>query len=155
MAGSQFNEGWWTVLSNSVRTGVTATASFLIARLFRLPEAYWAPITTLVITQSSLGTALAVSWQRLVGTILGALVGALVAAHFGPHALVFGACVLILGFLCALTTFGSERLSLCGRYARDHPLNTQDKPSMVNRTTPVHRSIYWYRRSSAPNYIVA
>ena len=45
MAGRQFNEGWWTVLSNSVRTGVTATASFLIARLFRLPEAYWAPIT--------------------------------------------------------------------------------------------------------------
>jgi len=102
MAGSQFNKSWWTVLSNSVRTGVTATASFLIARLFRLPEAYWAPITTLVITQSSLGTALAVSWQRLVGTILGAFVGALVAAHFGPHALVFGACVLILGFLCAL-----------------------------------------------------
>jgi hypothetical protein len=31
-----------------------------------------APITTLVITQSSLGAALTVSWQRLVGTALGA-----------------------------------------------------------------------------------
>lgn len=101
MASNNFKSGWWAVLSHSVRTAIAATASFLIARLFRLPEAYWAPITTLVITQSSLGTALAVSWQRFVGTILGALVGAVVAA-FGPHVLVFGICVLILGFLCTL-----------------------------------------------------
>jgi hypothetical protein len=40
---------------------------------FKLPEAYWAPITTLVITQSSLGATLTVSWQRFVGTALGAL----------------------------------------------------------------------------------
>lgn len=100
MASNNFKSGWWAVLSHSVRTAIAATASFLIARLFRLPEAYWAPITTLVITQSSLGTALAVSWQRFVGTILGALVGAVVAAYFGPHVLVFGICVLILGFLC-------------------------------------------------------
>ena len=90
------------VLSHSVRTAIAAMASLLIARLFRLPEAYWAPITTLVITQSSVGTALAVSWQRFVGTILGALVGAVLAAYFGPHVLVFGICVLILCFLCAL-----------------------------------------------------
>jgi uncharacterized membrane protein YgaE (UPF0421/DUF939 family) len=43
---------------------VAALASLLVARLFRVPEAYWAPITTSVITQSSLGAALAVSWQR-------------------------------------------------------------------------------------------
>ena len=100
MAASKLKNNWWAVLSHSVRTAITAMASFLIARLFRLPEAYWAPITTLVITQSSLGTALAVSWQRFVGTILGALVGAVAAAYFGPHVFVFGVCVLILGFLC-------------------------------------------------------
>jgi uncharacterized membrane protein YccC len=91
----------WPILEHSARTAVAAVASLLVARLFRLPEAYWAPITTLVITQSSLGTALSVSWQRFVGTALGAVVGAVVAIHFGPHALVFASCVFILGLLCA------------------------------------------------------
>ena len=96
----------WTgrpALVHSARTAVAAVASLLAARLFRLPESYWAPITTLVITQSSLGAAFAVSWQRFVGTILGAVVGAIVASYFGPHMLVFGACVFILGLLCAVT----------------------------------------------------
>jgi len=89
------------VVVHSARTAVAAVASLLAARLFRLPQAYWAPITTLVITQSSLGAALSVSWQRFVGTALGALLGALVASYFGPHALVFGACVFMLGLLSA------------------------------------------------------
>jgi uncharacterized membrane protein YccC len=92
----------WPVLVHSLRTAVAAVTSVLVARLFRLPETYWAAITTLVITQSSLGAALAVSWQRFVGTALGAAVGAIVASYFGPHVLVFGASVFLLGLLCAL-----------------------------------------------------
>jgi uncharacterized membrane protein YccC len=69
---------------------------------FRLPEAYWAPITTLVITQSSLGAALEVSWQRFVGTALGAVLGAIAASYFGSRMLVFAASVFILGLLSAL-----------------------------------------------------
>jgi uncharacterized membrane protein YccC len=92
----------WPVLVHSVRTAAAAVASVLVARLFGLPEAYWAAVTTLVITQSSLGAALTVSWQRFIGTVLGAVVGAIVASHFGPHVLVFGTCVFILGVLCAV-----------------------------------------------------
>jgi len=57
----------------------------------------------MVITQSSLGAAFAVSWQRFVGTFLGAAVGAIVASYFGPHALVFGTSLFILGMLRILT----------------------------------------------------
>ena len=95
----------WTaraVLAHSARTAVAAVVSMLAARLFGLPEAYWAAVTTLVIAQSSLGAALAVSWQRFAGTVLGAVVGAIVASHFGPHVLVFGTCVFILGLLRAV-----------------------------------------------------
>src|SRR5262244_2920077 len=92
----------WPIVVHSVRTAVAGVASLLVARLFKLPEAYWAPITTIVITQSSLGAALAVSWQRFVGTLLGAVTGAIVASHFGPHALVFGASLFILGVLRVL-----------------------------------------------------
>jgi uncharacterized membrane protein YccC len=67
----------------------------------RLPEAYWAPITTIVITQSSLGAAWEVSWQRFVGTLVGAVLGGIVASYFEPSALVFGVCVFVLGLLCA------------------------------------------------------
>jgi uncharacterized membrane protein YccC len=95
--------GWATrpVLEHSVRTAVAALASLLVARLFRLPEAYWATITTLAIAQSSLGAARRDSWQRLAGTALGALIGAIVASQAGPKTLVFGASVLALGLACA------------------------------------------------------
>jgi uncharacterized membrane protein YccC len=91
------------VLVHSTRTAVAAVASLLVARLFRLPEIYWAPITTLVITQSSLGAALKVSSERLVGTALGAAVAVVVAGRFAPGPLVFGISVFALGLLCAAT----------------------------------------------------
>lgn len=81
---------------------MAAAVSLLAARLLRLPETYWAPITTLVVTQSSLGAALAVSWQRFMGTVLGAAVGAIVASHSGTPTLVFATSVFILGLLCAV-----------------------------------------------------
>ena len=96
-------------LEHAARTAVAAVASLLAARLLRLPEAYWSPITTFVITQSSLGAALTVSWQRFVGTVLGAVVGAIVATYFGPQALVFGAGAFVLGLICALAR--SDRIS--------------------------------------------
>ena len=92
---------WLQVLEHSSRTAITAAASMLAARLFKLPQSYWAPITTLVITQSSLGSALAVSWQRLLGTALGAAIGAVTATYFGTQMLIFGASVFIMGILCA------------------------------------------------------
>ena len=90
-----------SILVHSVRTAVAAVASLLTARLFKLPESYWAPITTLVITQSSLGAALGVSWRRFVGTALGAALGAVIASYFGHQVLVFGLTVFFLGLLTA------------------------------------------------------
>ncbi len=37
---------------HSVRTALAAIVSLVVARLFGLPEAYWAPITTVVITET-------------------------------------------------------------------------------------------------------
>lgn len=90
-------------LAHSARTAVTAIVSLAVARLFSLPEAYWAPITTLVIVQSSFNAALKVSWERLVGTALGSLVGAILASYFTQESLIFGAGIFVLGLLCAAT----------------------------------------------------
>ena len=87
-------------LTHSVRTAVAAMASLLVARLFRLPEAYWAPITTLMIIQSSLGAALPISAQRFPGTMIDAAFGAFSVIYFSGNVLVFGIAVFVMGIFC-------------------------------------------------------
>ena len=88
-------------LIQAVRTTIAATAALLIGRLFRLPESYWAAITTIIVMQSTLGAALTASKQRLAGTALGAAMGALLATYVGSNVAVFGAGVFALGVICA------------------------------------------------------
>jgi uncharacterized membrane protein YccC len=86
---------------HSARTAVAAVLSLLVARLFRLPEAYWAAITTLIVMQSTLGAALPISAQRFAGTALGAAAGGMLATYFPGNVLAFGAGVFVVGILCA------------------------------------------------------
>lgn len=86
---------------HSARTAVAAMASLLIARLFKLPQAYWAAVTTMVVMQSTLGAALTISGQRFVGTALGAAMGALLATYFGSSITAFTAGVFVAGTICA------------------------------------------------------
>jgi uncharacterized membrane protein YccC len=87
---------------HAVRTAVAAVVSLVIARLFHLPEAYWAAITTIIITQSTLGAAWTLSKQRLAGTAMGATAGALLSTYVGSNVAAFGAGVFLLGVICAL-----------------------------------------------------
>lgn len=83
-------------LEHAARTAFAAIASMLVAQLCRLPEAYWAAVTTLILMQSTLGAALKVSGRRLAGTALGALTGALLGARFGANVIAFGGGVFAL-----------------------------------------------------------
>jgi uncharacterized membrane protein YccC len=87
---------------HAARTTVAAISSLLIARLFRLPEAYWAAIATMIVMQSTLGAAWTVSKDRLAGTALGAAAGALLGTYVGPSVPAFGAGLFLLGVLCAI-----------------------------------------------------
>jgi len=70
----------WQDVIHAVRTAIAAVASILIARLCRLPEAYWAAIATLIAMQSTFGAAWAISRQRfIIGTAMGAVAGALLS----------------------------------------------------------------------------
>jgi uncharacterized membrane protein YgaE (UPF0421/DUF939 family) len=64
--------------------------SLAVARLFGLPEAYWAAIATLVVMQSTLDATLLISVERIAATALGALVGALLATWFTQNPFVLG-----------------------------------------------------------------
>ena len=86
-------------IAHATRTAVAATASVIIARLARMPEAYWAAIATLVVMQSNLGATLSLSAERIVASALGASLGAIVSTYFGQNLLAFGLAILLLGLV--------------------------------------------------------
>jgi uncharacterized membrane protein YgaE (UPF0421/DUF939 family) len=88
-------------LLNATRTTVAAVSSLLLARTLRLPEYYWAPISAIVIIESTIPPK-TVAWQRFAGTALGAALGALIATFFPSNALVYAAAIFLCGALCAL-----------------------------------------------------
>jgi uncharacterized membrane protein YgaE (UPF0421/DUF939 family) len=91
----------FNTILDAARTTVAAVASLLLARLLKLPESYWAPISAIVIIQSTIDPK-TLSWQRFAGTALGAVLGAVIATFFTSTALVYGAAVFLCGVLCAL-----------------------------------------------------
>jgi len=95
-AGLTFGSG-----IDAIRTTLAAILSLLLARVLRLPEFYWAPISSIVIIQSTIDP-LTISWQRFAGTAVGAVLGAALAALFPPNAIAYGAGILACGVVCAL-----------------------------------------------------
>jgi uncharacterized membrane protein YccC len=87
-------------VEHAARTALAAIVSYLVARLFRLPEAYWAAVSTIIVMQSTLGAALPISVQRFAGTAIGALVAAVAATYFGGSIWAFGVALFIIGLLC-------------------------------------------------------
>jgi|SRR5580700_2138458 uncharacterized membrane protein YgaE (UPF0421/DUF939 family) len=86
---------------DSVRTALAALVAVLLARLLKLPEYYWAPISTIVIIQSTIPPH-TLGWQRFVGTALGAVLGAAFATFFRPTAVVYALGILLCGLLAWL-----------------------------------------------------
>jgi uncharacterized membrane protein YccC len=88
-------------LEHVARTTVAASLSLAIAQLLRIPEPMWAAISTMVVTQSTLGAALTVSGQRFAGTVLGAAAGGFLARQLNPGISPFALGLVVLGLLCA------------------------------------------------------
>lgn len=84
----------------SLRAAVAATLAYLLAKGLRLPEFYWAPISTIVILLSTINP-LTLAWQRFVGTAVGAGLGAVIATFFSPSWWIYGLGILVCGILSA------------------------------------------------------
>ena len=96
----------WESILDSVRTALAAVVAMLLARLLKLPEYYWAPISAIVIIQSTIPPR-TLGWQRFVGTALGAVMGAALATFFAPSAVVYGLGILLCGVLAWLLRVGT------------------------------------------------
>jgi uncharacterized membrane protein YgaE (UPF0421/DUF939 family) len=87
---------------DAVRTTLAAVAAMLLAHLLQLPEYYWAPISAIVVVQSTIPPR-DLAWQRFVGTALGAVLAAALATFFPPNALVYAAGILLCGVVAWLS----------------------------------------------------
>lgn len=93
-------------LLNAARTTTAAVIAMLLARMLKLNEFYWAPISAIVVIESTI-TPRTIAWQRFAGTALGAVVAALAASYFSTNGLVhavliYAAVVFLCGTLCAI-----------------------------------------------------
>jgi uncharacterized membrane protein YgaE (UPF0421/DUF939 family) len=97
----------FNTLLDAVRTTVAAVLAMLLAQLLKLPEFYWAPISAIVIIQSTIDPK-TLAWQRFAGTALGAAMGALIGTVLPAspaNTWVYAGAILLAGVLCALLRF--------------------------------------------------
>jgi uncharacterized membrane protein YgaE (UPF0421/DUF939 family) len=92
---------------DTLRTAFACVLSLMLARLLKMPEYYWAPISTIVIVQTTM-SPLTVGWQRFLGTAVGAVLGAALATYFPPNAAVYGLGVLACGVVAWLLRVGGS-----------------------------------------------
>ncbi len=83
---------------SSLRVAIASVVSMLVARGLKLPEFYWAPISTIVILLSTIDP-LTLSWQRFVGTAIGAAAGAAIASLPEHNWLIYGLGIFLCGIL--------------------------------------------------------
>ena len=99
---------------HAVRTSIAAAIALGLASLLGMPEAYWAPISTIIVMQSTLGASWTVSRNRLIGTLLGAFCGGLLGGRFHSNLAVFAAGILALGLVCMLLRLDQSAYRFAG-----------------------------------------
>jgi len=90
----------------SARTAVGTMASLLLARGLKMPEFYWAPISTIVILLSTVNP-MTLAWQRFAGTAVGAALGAVIATEVRPNWMVYGVGIFVCGILSFMLRVGA------------------------------------------------
>ena len=68
----------------ALRTTLAALITFALAHLLRLPQAYWAVLTSIIVMQASVGGSLKAGLDRMLGTVAGAVWGVSVTLAI-PH----------------------------------------------------------------------
>ena len=86
---SNWARGHRAQLRLGLRITLASLATFAVGRLLGLPQAYWAVLTAVIVTQASIGGSLKASRDRFVGSLGGAAWGVAVSLSI-PHAGVWG-----------------------------------------------------------------
>lgn len=88
-------------LIHSATTAAAAAIALMAANLLNLGESYWAPISTIIVMQSTLGASWDTSKQRFIGTVIGALTAGAFYESGLPLPLMLGVGIFLMGLLCS------------------------------------------------------
>jgi uncharacterized membrane protein YgaE (UPF0421/DUF939 family) len=90
----------------AVKATIAACVSYLIADFLGLPQAFWAAVVAIFVTQANIGASLGLAFDWFLGSLVGAVIGAAVAVLLGgslPLRLVgLAGTVLVLGYFAAV-----------------------------------------------------
>jgi uncharacterized membrane protein YgaE (UPF0421/DUF939 family) len=90
----------------AARTAIATIVALVLARSLKLPEFYWAPISTIVILLSTVNP-LTLAWQRFAGTAVGAVIGAVIASYPRQNWVVYGGGIFLCGIVSAILRLGA------------------------------------------------
>lgn len=108
MTVSEFLSRYRSQLLHALRMTASTLAAFALARALGLPQAFWAVITALIVTQSNVGSSMQAALDRFLGSLFGAVYGSVIAFAV-PHqdtllrAAALVAAVAPLSFVAALS----------------------------------------------------
>jgi uncharacterized membrane protein YccC len=112
----------------AVKVATAGVVSILAAKLLRLPQGYWAAISAFIVMGSDVGTTMAASRDRLIGTGIGAVLGAVFATVWGVDLISFGFAVAATSLVCQLLGFGQNYRLACVTVAIIMLINTTVSP---------------------------
>jgi len=90
-----------TAIKQAFITAVTAVSCLYVTEWLKLPQGFWAVMSSIVVMQTDAKATISASWMRVAGTFVGALVGGLFLALWGYHIWLFGAAVGLVVLVCA------------------------------------------------------
>jgi len=89
-----------TRIELAVATGIAGALSLYAARFLKLPQGYWAAISSFIVLQSNVAATLSAARGRMIGTAIGAVIGAIFVRYVGSHPLWLGLAVVLTVLLC-------------------------------------------------------
>jgi uncharacterized membrane protein YgaE (UPF0421/DUF939 family) len=90
----------------SAKAAVSAVVAVLFCDLVHLPQAGWAAVSAVIVTQPSLHPSARASLMRVIANLIGAFVGAAVSSLAGHSLWALGAGILLTGLTCHLARAG-------------------------------------------------
>lgn len=97
---------------HALRTAVAASATYVLTWVLGLEQGYWAVFSAILVMQANIGSSLAASRARLLGTAAGAFLGSGIASLFGPGLWATTGAMFVAVLVCGRLAAEKESLRL-------------------------------------------
>ena len=115
---------WQPHVRQALKTTIAACLAYFIAYSLVLPQAFWAAVVAIFVTQANIGASLGLALDWFLGSLIGAVVGGGVAVLVG-HAFALqmaglAATVLVMAYFAGVSAANAHRLRQRGDHHPRH-----------------------------------